>query len=374
MGEMRSCLPCCVWQTTISSWLMSPLRCTGMKSSPTSSSTTWIGSGKNTVDSGGSGWSREERDKGNDMWNKLRKSTLSQAIEDWCRLLFSLGSFFSLLSIPFYWSCGPAVCLFIFKNNLATQFDATRGALQRHPSGSFSHRLVCRAQLHMQVSESEPVGSFPFWLLFTWRGQRDRPSFFPPSLLSVSERSWWLRESQWRHRSSKRRSPCHDRNNAGAVFHGRKGTNKNTNRVVRARARPRSFCLTLCFWLLNSSLAWEWLNTMQIGATRDRSKLTIEPTSRSGRLTARPVIKRPAPPVITHWDEVINMIQPAPDFFFSSISPFSRCSQSVFPQGATDVQSRGSGSSAYLVQTHKHLRTPWFSLLPDFIHALPALV
>lgn len=30
---------------------MSPLRCTGMKSSPTSSSTEWICSGKNTVDS-----------------------------------------------------------------------------------------------------------------------------------------------------------------------------------------------------------------------------------------------------------------------------------------------------------------------------------
>lgn len=42
-------------------------------------------------------------------------------------------------------------------------------------------------------------------------------------------------------------APCRDRNNAGAVIHGRKGTNKNTNRVVRARACPRSFGLTLCF-------------------------------------------------------------------------------------------------------------------------------
>lgn len=82
MCEMKSSLPCCVWQTTISSWLMSPLRCTGMKSSPTSSSTDWICSGKNTVDSGGSGWSQAERDKGNDMWNNLRNSTLRQAIKD----------------------------------------------------------------------------------------------------------------------------------------------------------------------------------------------------------------------------------------------------------------------------------------------------
>lgn len=60
------------------------------------------------------------------------------------------------------------------------------------------------------------------------------------------------------------------------------------------------------------------INTMEIGATRDRSNLAIEPTSGSGRLTARPVIKRPTPPVIIHWDEVINMSQSAPDNFFPS--------------------------------------------------------
>lgn len=47
------------------------------------------------------------------------------------------------------------------------RFDATRGALQRDPSGSFSHCLVCRTQLHMQGSQSESVGSFTDRLLFT---------------------------------------------------------------------------------------------------------------------------------------------------------------------------------------------------------------
>lgn len=59
---------------------MSPLRCTGMKSSPTSSSAEWLCSGKNTVDSvflGGEGGeeegeneceeSEEQEGKGNDM-------------------------------------------------------------------------------------------------------------------------------------------------------------------------------------------------------------------------------------------------------------------------------------------------------------------
>lgn len=88
---------------------------------------------------------------------------------------------------------------------------------------------------------------------------------------------------------------------------------------------------------------------MDIRATRELSNLTIEPTSGSGRLTARPVMKRPTPPVIAHWDEVINMSQSAPDIFFllisqsyslSSISPSSQCSQSVAPRGAADAQSR----------------------------------
>lgn len=58
---------------------MSPLRCTGMKSSPTSSSTECICSGKNTVDSvcrrkreRAVGVRGLEKEKGNDMYNNLQ--------------------------------------------------------------------------------------------------------------------------------------------------------------------------------------------------------------------------------------------------------------------------------------------------------------
>lgn len=89
-----SSVPCCVKQTTMSSWLMSPLRCTGMKSSPTSSSTLWICSGKNTVDSGGekrtSRGSQKKEKKSNDTYNNLPKFTAHQPFKGWYRLLFRL--------------------------------------------------------------------------------------------------------------------------------------------------------------------------------------------------------------------------------------------------------------------------------------------
>lgn len=72
------------------------------------------------------------------------------------------------------------------------------------------------------------------------------PFFLPHSSLPLREAGDWEKHwSQWKHRLSRRRSPCRDRNNAGTAFHGRKGTNKNTNRVVWAWACPRSFFGTL---------------------------------------------------------------------------------------------------------------------------------
>lgn len=99
------------------------------------------------------------------------------------------------------------------------QFDATRGALQRDPSGSFSHCLVCRTQLHMQASQSESVGSFTDRLLFTRRGQRDYSSYFLPLFPRSSLRLWEefvierKTESQWKHHLSKHRTYWHYRNN-----------------------------------------------------------------------------------------------------------------------------------------------------------------
>lgn len=72
---------------------------------------------------------------------------------------------------------------------------------------------------------------------------------------------------------------------------------------------------------------------MEIGATRNRCSLNIEPMTRCGRLTGRPVMKRPSPPAITHWDDVSNGTQSATSFFpslpSSSSSPLGQCSQSA---------------------------------------------
>lgn len=119
---------------------------------------------------------------------------------------------------------------------------------------------------------------------------------------------------------------------------------------------------------------------MEIAATRDLSKLNMEPTSSCGRLTARPAIKRPPPPVITHWDEVINMSQSAPDrfFFFPSLSvlfpspPFllSAASHNLSPlRGQQTLEAEDQGP---LLTYHKHTNPlrPSFS----FIRLHPALL
>lgn len=62
-----------------------------------------------------------------------------------------------------YWSGGPAVCLFIFKNNSlhSFYFDASRGGLQRPHSTSFPSYLVCRWRQHgralITTSESSVI-------------------------------------------------------------------------------------------------------------------------------------------------------------------------------------------------------------------------
>lgn len=62
---------------------------------------------------------KESEKKGNDMYNKLQKSTAHYTIKDWFGLLFWLCISEPQLTffIQGYWSGGPAVCLFIFKNN-----------------------------------------------------------------------------------------------------------------------------------------------------------------------------------------------------------------------------------------------------------------
>lgn len=199
------------------------------------------------------GSQREKKEKGHDMYNNLQKSTEHYAIKEWYTLLFWLC--ISKLQLDIFPLASIEVvvlwCAYSYsKITLHHSFwlDATRGTLQRDPSGSFSYCLVCRRQLHMQASQSESAGSFTHRLLHTQRGQPDHPSYYSFFLLLAplhdSERSLWLRESLRASESiiyqSAELTGITETINVGAIFHRRTGTNKNTNRVDWAEARPRS--------------------------------------------------------------------------------------------------------------------------------------
>lgn len=319
---------------------MSPLRCTGMKSSPTSSSTDWICSGKNTVDSG-----VREREKRVTICVTICKNPHYKRPS---RTDAGFCSHAALFPPPIhvYWSHGPAVCLFIFKNNSATQFDATRGALQSHPSGSFPRRLVCRAQLHMRVSQSESVGSFTFWLLFTRRGHG--------SLLFSSLTPLCI----WEKLVIERKTGASE----GIIFQSGEapaitetmlelfstdaaGPIKILTEWSERELVPDLF-QTLCSRLLCSFLAWTRWNTLEIGATRNRSSLNMEPTSRSGRFDWTPRDKKAFATCdyslgwshqsesICSWFFFVLFSQ---SYSLSSSSSFSHWSQSVAPRGCEDA-------------------------------------
>lgn len=181
----------------MSSWLMSPLRCTGMKSSPTSSSTEWICSGKNTVDSGG----EERRVEG--VRGKKRRVMIciticknpqniraSRTDTGFCSGLALVScSWLFFIIIPIYWSGGPAVCLFIFKNNSPSQFSVwcnqrcsskrplwkffllpgvsqtiTYASLSVHPAEWISWEFHTSTPLYTEWSDKQAYSShFFFW-------------------------------------------------------------------------------------------------------------------------------------------------------------------------------------------------------------------
>lgn len=179
----------------MSSSLMSPLRCTGMKSSPTSSSTERICSGKNTVDSVWKGKRENEtvREKKKRVMICITICKNPQCIRPsrtntgFCSgsALASCSWHFPFIFFLFHWSGGPAVCLFIFENNSPSVFwfGVTRRALQRDRFGSFSSCLTYRGQLHRQESEfipqSQSAGSFTRLQLHTQRGQSSLSYFLP---------------------------------------------------------------------------------------------------------------------------------------------------------------------------------------------------
>lgn len=176
------------------------------------------------------------------------------------------GRFF----IRIYWSGGPAVCLFIFKNNSPSQFSVwcNQRCSSKRPLRKFSllpgvSHTITHASLWVHPAE---------WI--SWEFHTSTPLYTEGSakpslvlsfslsstLLSVSERSLWLRE---RHRASEsiiyqseELTSITETINVGAIFHRRMGTNKNTNRVDWASACPRSSCdlippppLSLSEWL-----------------------------------------------------------------------------------------------------------------------------
>lgn len=152
-----------------------------------------------------------------------------------------------------YWSGGPAVCLFIFKNNSPSQFSVwcNQRCSSKRPLRKFFllpgvSQTIIHASLSVHPREwiswefhtSTPLyteGSAKPFLLFSF-------SLFP--FHSVSERSLWLRERLRASESiiyqSKELTGIIETINVVATFHRRTGTNKNTNRMDWASARPRS--------------------------------------------------------------------------------------------------------------------------------------
>lgn len=184
MCEMRLSLPCCVKQTTISSWLMSPLRCTGMKSSPTSSSTDWICSGKNTVDSG-----VREREKRVTICvttcknpHYKRPSWTDAGFCSRAALFFPPSTSIEVMVLQCAYSYSkitqqhslmqPEV---LFKATPPEVFLAAWCVVLNYTCESL--RATQLAVLHFDSSLRGEVSE-------------SVPSFFPPSLLSASERSW----------------------------------------------------------------------------------------------------------------------------------------------------------------------------------------
>lgn len=178
---------------------MSPLRCTGMKSSPTSSCTEWICSGKNTVDS-----AEERRRRGSDRKEKRQrekrvmtciimapKKRASGKKAHHIRPSRTDAGFCSVSDTFFFTqrllklrSCSAFI---IFENNSPSPLSVLKQPevlFKGTPPEVLPRRLVCRTQLHMQASHGESVGSFTHPLLSTPRGQRHRrsPLFFSLSL------------------------------------------------------------------------------------------------------------------------------------------------------------------------------------------------
>lgn len=225
-----------------------------------------------------SGESQRKKEKVNDMYNKLQKSTVHYTIKDWFRLLFWLCISELQLTDFLFRSTEVVVLQCAYSYSKITlhhsfHFDETRGALQRPPPGSFSYYLVCHRQLHMQAShfitKSESSGSFAHQLLYTHMGQLNHLPYFCSLSTSffISERNLWLRERLKGTESiiyhSKEHSGIRKTINVGAVFHRHKGTNKTTNSVDWASACPRSPCKFVPFLL--SLWASEWMSEWIMG-------------------------------------------------------------------------------------------------------------
>lgn len=159
----------------------------------------------------------------------------------------------------------------------------------------------------------ESAGSFTHPLLYTQRGQPNHLSYFSLSRSPLlSERSLWLRERLGASESiiyqSRELTGIIETINVGAIFHGRTGTNKNTNRVDSASARPRSSCDSVPSLSLWMNEWWELRDTCW--ATKTCVKMTSDGVWKTDLdvwfNTRR---KKRSTPEMTLRDEVINIRQ-----------------------------------------------------------------
>lgn len=136
-----------------------------------------------------------ERDKGNHMWNNLQKSTLHQATEDWRWLLFSLGSFF------FFFFPSPSIEVVVLQCAYSYSKITWQHSLMQPevlfkdtPPEVFLTAWCVALNYTYKTLRANQLGVFHFDSSSHGEVSETVPPFFPPSLLSASERSWWLRE------------------------------------------------------------------------------------------------------------------------------------------------------------------------------------
>lgn len=163
----------------------------------------------------------------------------------------ALGGLQMPFFIQIYWSGGPVACLFIFENSSPSQFSVwcnQRCSSKRPLWKFFSLPGVSHSITHASLSEWISQEFYRSTPLYTEGSARPSLLFSSslPSLLSVSEKSLWLRKRLRTEESiihqSKKLTGIIETINVGAIFHRRIGTNKNTNRVIWASACPRSSC------------------------------------------------------------------------------------------------------------------------------------